>query len=126
MSIRENLKYTQEHEWVDQNGDELTIGISQFAAEQLGDIVFVELPEVGSQVTAGEPFGTVESVKSVSDLFAPVSGEVTAINETLQDAPENVNESPYDEGWMIRIKTEDTETQLLSPAEYAELIKDAS
>jgi glycine cleavage system H protein len=116
----DNLKYTKEHEWLRSTGETLEIGITAFAADQLGDVVFVELPEAGSTIVAGEPFGVVESVKSVSDLFAPVTGTVTEINETLLDAPELVNESSYGEGWMIRVKPDNAQEieGLLSAADY--------
>jgi glycine cleavage system H protein len=98
------LKYSKEHEWVMVEGNQARIGITDFAQDELGDIVFVELPEVGTEVKANETFGTVESVKTVSDLFAPVSGKVVAVNESLADAPEAVNSSPYGDGWMIVVE----------------------
>jgi glycine cleavage system H protein len=116
--LPEDLHYTTHDEWVRRDGDTLRIGVSDFAQEQLGDIVFVEFPEVGSAVTRDEPFGVIESVKAVSDLYAPVSGSVTAVNETLGDAPETVNEDPYGEGWLIEIAPSD-------PAEL-ELLLDAA
>lgn len=102
-----DLKYGREHEWVRLEGDVATIGISDFAQDQLGEVVYVDLPSVGEAVSTGEPFGEVESVKSVSELFSPVSGEIVEVNETLQDAPETVNEDCYTEGWMIKVKVED-------------------
>ena len=108
MEIRENLRYSQDHEWVQIDDDIATIGISDYAQEAMGDVVFVELPEVGNTVAAGEAFGVVESVKAVSDLYAPVSGEVVAINSDLEDAPDNVNTSPYDEAWIVKIKVSDS------------------
>ena len=118
----EDLKYTKEHEWLRSLGETVEIGITAFAADQLGDVVFVELPEVGSVIAAGEPFGVVESVKSVSDLFAPLTGTVTEINSGLEDAPELVNESCYGDGWIIRIKPDDPQAieGLLSAAAYKE------
>ena len=115
-----HLQYTKEHEWVQRHDVEWEIGITAFAAEQLGDVVFVELPAIGSLVTVGQPFGVVESVKSVSDLFAPVTGTVTAINTDLETAPEQVNEAPYGDGWMIRVKPDDAKAveNLLSAADY--------
>src|SRR3954452_20559778 len=101
------LRYTKDHEWVRVDGDEATVGITEYAADQLGDIVFVELPEAGRSVKQAAPFGVVESVKAVSDLYAPVGGEVTAANETLAGSPELVNSDPYGEGWMIRLRIED-------------------
>ena len=102
-----DLRYTKEHEWVRIAGDEATVGITEFAAHELGDVVFVELPAVGTQVEQHATFGVVESVKAVSDLFAPVSGEVLAINEALAETPELVNGDPYGEGWMIRLRMRD-------------------
>lgn len=102
----DDLLYSSTHEWV-RTGDPATIGITQFAQDQLGDVVFVELPEVGGTITAGEHFGSVESVKTVSDLYAPVSGTVVEVNSALTDTPELVNSSPYDEGWLIRVSITD-------------------
>lgn len=107
MEFPEELKYTDEHEWVLAEKDVATVGISDFAQDALGDVVFVELPEVGAQVEAGKPFGVVESVKAVSDVYAPVSGEVVEVNEELPDAPEMVNTSPFEDAWMIKIKMSD-------------------
>ena len=100
----EELGYTKEDEWVRHDADEVVIGVTDFAQNQLGDIVFVELPEVGSSTEAGAPFGTIESVKAVSDLFAPLSGEVTRINESLEEQPELVNEACYGDGWLLAIR----------------------
>ncbi|WP_250461138.1 glycine cleavage system protein GcvH [Microbulbifer litoralis] len=107
--IRSELKYLSSHEWarLEEDGT-VTIGISDHAQDALGDVVFVETPEVGATLAAGDEAGVVESVKAASDIYAPVSGEVIAVNEALEDAPETVNESPYDEGWMFRIKPSDT------------------
>jgi glycine cleavage system H protein len=107
MEFPEEFKYTEEHEWVSIEGDIVTVGISDFAQESLGDIVFVELPEVGYQAEAGKTFGVVESVKAVSDIFSPVTGEVVEINEELPDTPELVNSSPYEGAWMLKIKLND-------------------
>jgi glycine cleavage system H protein len=107
MEFPEEFKYTEEHEWVSIEGDIVTIGISDFAQEALGDIVFVELPEVGYQAEAGKTFGVVESVKAVSDIYSPVTGEVVEINEELPDTPELVNSSPYEGAWMLKIKLND-------------------
>ncbi|PLX91098.1 MAG: glycine cleavage system protein H [Desulfuromonas sp.] len=115
MEFPEELKYTEEHEWVSLDGDIVTIGVTDFAQDQLGDVVFVELPEVGEQVQGGKPFGVVESVKAVSDVYAPVSGEVIEINDALPDDPELINNSPYEEGWMLKIR-------LTTPAELEELM----
>jgi glycine cleavage system H protein len=102
------LKYDREHEWVRLEGDVATIGISDFAQDQLGEVVYVDLPSVGEAVSTGESFGEVESVKSVSELFSPISGEIVEVNEALEDAPETVNEDCYNAGWMIKVKVEDT------------------
>jgi glycine cleavage system H protein len=107
MEFPEELKYTEEHEWVMVEGDLAVIGISDFAQDALGDVVFVELPEVGTEVLAGKAFGVVESVKAVSDVYAPVSGTIEEINEELPDAPEILNTSPYGDGWMIKIRMSD-------------------
>ncbi len=106
-NIPENLLYTEEHEWIKIEGDIATIGITDFAQNALGDIVFVELPEVGTTYSKGDSFGAVESIKSVSDLFVPLSGEVIERNDALEDGPELCNQSPYDEAWMIKIKMSD-------------------
>jgi glycine cleavage system H protein len=118
--IPADLKYSKEHEWVRVEGNRAYVGITDFAQDELGDIVFVELPEVGAQVTANETFGTVESVKTVSDLFAPVSGKVVEVNAALADNPERVNESPYGDGWMIVIEMSNPEelNELLDAAGY--------
>jgi glycine cleavage system H protein len=105
--IPEELIYTKEDEWVRREGDHVVIGVTDFAQNQLGDIVFVELPEVGTATEAGVPFGTIESVKAVSDLFAPISGEVLSINEALEDKPELVNEACYGEGWLFSLRPSD-------------------
>ena len=103
----EKYRYTREHEWVDVAGDEATVGITHHAQEQLGDVVYVELPPVGAGIHAAQSFGTVESVKAVSDLYAPMSGKVTAVNESLADAPEVLNKDPHVEGWLIRARISD-------------------
>ncbi len=108
LSFPDDVRYAESHEWARLEGDKLKIGISDYAQDQLGDIVFVELPEVGDTFGKGEEFGTVESVKAVSELYMPVAGEVVAINDTLEDAPEKVNNSPYSDGWMLEIKADDT------------------
>lgn len=124
MSLPQDLKYTKDHEWIRLNGDVGTVGITQHAQDQLGDVVFVELPKVGATLTTGATFGTVESVKAVSDLFSPVAGEVVEINEALTKAPETVNSDPYGAAWMVKIKlaSADEAKSLLSPAEYQALI----
>jgi glycine cleavage system H protein len=104
MNTPKELRYSEEHEWVKVEGEKVRIGITDFAQSELGDIVFVELPEVGDEIKADEPFGSVESVKTVSELYAPISGKVVEINEDLDDSPEFVNESPYEKAWMIVIE----------------------
>ena len=125
LNLPEDVRYTDDHEWAKKNGDVVRMGISDYAQDQLGDIVFVELPEVGSSFDKGEEFGTVESVKAVSELYMPMGGEVTAINEALADAPETVNSDPYDGGWMIEIKASDpAELEAMkSKADYLEMLK---
>lgn len=125
MNIPEDLQYTKSHEWVRIEGDTATIGITDHAQDELGDIVFVELPEEGDAFDAGESFGTVESVKAVSDLYAPVGGEVVEVNSALEDAPENINEDPYGEGWIVKLRTTD-EADLLSPEEYEKVVEEES
>ena len=123
-SIPEDLHYTKDHEWLSHEDNVATIGITDHAQDSLGDITFVELPEVGAHFGAGEAFGVVESVKAASDLFMPVEGEILEINEDLLDAPEQVNESPYENGWMIkiRIKGSDAVKDLLTPAAYKDIV----
>ena len=115
-------KYTREHEWVLVEGEEIVVGITDHAAEELGDIVYLDLPEVGSEVTAGESMGSIETVKAVEELFSPVSGEVVAVNEDLTDSPETVNSSPYEDGWFVRIKSPGDVVELLEAAEYDDMI----
>ncbi len=119
-----DLRYTKEHEWVRLDGEEATVGITKFAADQLGDIVFVELPDVGRSVDQFATFGVVESVKAVSDLFAPVAGEVIAANELLSGQPEVVNSDPYGQGWMVRVRLTDPAQveALLDPDAYEQLV----
>jgi glycine cleavage system H protein len=125
LNLPEDVRYTDDHEWAKKNGDVVRMGISDYAQDQLGDIVFVELPEVGSSFDKGEEFGTVESVKAVSELYMPIGGEVTAINEALADEPELVNSDPYNGGWMIEIKASDpAELEAMkSKADYLEMLK---
>jgi glycine cleavage system H protein len=104
MAYPANFRYTKEHEWIDLQGDMGTIGITDYAQHELGDVVFVELPKVGAKLTAGKPLGTVESVKAVSEIYSPVTGEVTAINETLADSPEKINTDPHASAWLIKLK----------------------
>lgn len=124
MSFPQDLRYTNDHEWLRADGRRWRVGITQFAVDQLGDITVVELPREGEAITRGERFGTVESVKSVSDLYAPVSGKVVAVNAELKDAPELVNGEPYGKGWMIEIEPSDAAEAdaLLSPEQYAQAI----
>ena len=133
MSIPAELRYTAEHEWVSVEGNVASVGITDYAAQQLGDVVYVSLPQVGAAVTAGEPCGEVESVKSVSDLYSPVDGEVTEVNTELEDDPSLVNAEPYGLGWIFRVRVPQDgngdaalPTDLLSAAEYEELTKNAS
>ena len=125
MNIPEDLQYTKSHEWVRIEGDTATIGITDHAQDELGDVVFVELPEEGDTFDAGESFGTVESVKAVSDLYTPVGGEVVEVNSALEDAPENINEDPYGEGWIVKLRTTD-EADLLSSEEYEKVVAEES
>lgn len=106
LNFPDDVRYDESHEWVRSEGDKVKIGITDYAQDQLGDIVFVELPEVGDTFDKGEEFGTVESVKAVSELYLPVAGEVVAINSSLEESPEKVNNAPYGDGWMIEIKAE--------------------
>ena len=124
MNFPDNLQYTKEHEWINFNGDTATIGITEFASQELGDIVFIEIETVGQTLKEGDTFGTIEAVKTVSDLFMPVSGEVLELNSKLSDAPEIVNQDPYGEGWLVKIKIDKTsgKGELLSAAEYRELV----
>ena len=124
MNVPEKLQYTEDHEWVAVEDDVATIGITDYAQSELGDIVFIELPSVGDSITKGDSFGTIEAVKAVSDLFAPLSGEVLEVNEELADMPEKINESPYEEGWMIRVRIGDeSETEMLLTSDmYKDLI----
>ncbi len=127
MEFPKNLKYASSHEWALDNGDgTVTVGISEHAQEALGDVVFVELPEVGSELEAGEEFGVVESVKAASDVYSPVSGEVIGVNSDLEDSPETINESPYKEGWLIKIKmTDATELDdLLDAKAYSQVAEE--
>lgn len=117
MELREGLKYSKSHEWVKEEDGVVTIGITDFAQEELGDLVFVNLPEVGDDVTAGEPFADVESVKAVSDIYSPVTGVVCEINEELLDAPESINAAAYD-AWFIKVKDVTDREELLSAEEY--------
>jgi glycine cleavage system H protein len=132
MTIPAELRYTPEHEWVSLEGTSASVGITEYAAQQLGDVVYVSLPALGTTVTAGEPCGEVESVKSVSDLYSPVDGEVTEVNTELEDDPSLVNAEPYAAGWMFRVQVPRDGSgdaalppDLLSAAEYEELTRSA-
>ncbi|MGA9173660.1 MAG: glycine cleavage system protein GcvH [Thermoactinomyces sp.] len=127
MNLPKELRYSEEHEWVGRlEGNKVRIGITDFAQSELGDIVFVELPEAGTELKAGEPFGSVESVKTVSELYAPVSGKVLEVNASLEGSPENVNDSPYEDGWMIVVEMADpSELENLLDAEgYEKLVSE--
>lgn len=124
VEVRDGLRYTAEHEWLRVEGDEGIVGISAYAAGELGDVVFVELPQVGKQLKRAEAFGVIESVKTASDLYSPAAGEVIAVNDALASKPELVNEDPYGEGWMVRVRLEDPAAAdaLKDAAAYRELI----
>jgi glycine cleavage system H protein len=124
MSYPTNLQYTKEHEWVMLEGQTATVGITDFAQQQLGDVVYVDLPEVGATVEAGQNFGTIESVKAVSDLYAPVTGTVTEVNTALKDSPQDLNQRPHD-AWMIKVSLADggAMVDLMDAAAYAEVAK---
>src|SRR5579864_3063468 len=128
METPSDLKYSKEHEWARVDGDVVTVGITDFAQHQLGDVVYVELPKIGSQVRLMTPFGVVESVKTASDLFSPVNGEVIEVNGALADQPELVNASPYADAWMIRVRMSNPAAlyHLLSPADYQALTAEES
>jgi glycine cleavage system H protein len=125
LSIPDDLQYTKSHEWVRMEEDTATIGITDHAQDELGDVVFVELPEVGATIGAGDSFGTVESVKAVSDLYTPLGGEVVEVNSSLEDAPEKINDDPYGEGWIVKLRTSE-EADLLSPEEYEKVVEEES
>lgn len=126
MDFPDELKYTEEHEWVLVEDEIATVGITDFAQDQLGDVVFVELPEVGDQLDIGKPLGVVESVKAVSDVYAPISGEVVEVNDDLPDEPEMLNTSPYEDGWMIKVKLSnpDEVDDLMDAASYQDFIEE--
>jgi len=128
VEIPEVLKYTKEHEWARVEDDIVIIGITDYAQDALGEIVYIELPSEGDEITKGETFGAVESTKSVSDLYAPISGEVVEVNEALLDSPEAINEDPYGEGWMVKVKPYDPSEleDLMDSDEYTEFIEKQS
>jgi glycine cleavage system H protein len=123
LSVPGELQYTKTHEWVRLEDDLATVGITDHAQDELGDVVFVELPETGASFDAGHTFGTIESVKAVSDLYAPVGGDVVEVNESLNDSPEKVNEDPYGDGWIIKLRSSG-EGNLLSAEEYEQLLEE--
>ena len=125
LNFPEDMRYTEDHEWAQPKGDTVVVGISDYAQDQLGDIVFVELPQAGDTFAKGDEFGTVESVKAVSELYMPVGGEITAVNTALEDAPELVNNEPYSGGWMIEVKVPDAGEldALLTRDAYLDLLK---
>lgn len=124
MEFPANLKYTKDHEWIRVEGDMGVVGITDYAQGELGDVVFVEVPSIGTKLQQGKQFGTIEAVKTVSDIFAPVSGEITEINPALKDSPELVNKEPYSGGWMVKIKIENKSdlAGLLDAAKYQEMV----
>jgi glycine cleavage system H protein len=125
MLIPDELYYTESHEWIRVDGDEAFMGITDFAQHELGDIVYVELPDVGKKVSSGEPCGSIEAVKAVEDINSPVSGKVEARNSDLEDTPDLINKSPYDEGWLIKIKLSNMDEleNLLSAVEYKKIVE---
>ncbi len=125
MSVPGDLQYTKSHEWVRVEDGVATVGITDHAQDELGDVVFVELPETGATLAPGDSFGAVESVKAVSDLYAPVGGEVVEVNGALEDSPEKINEDPYGEGWILKLQISD-EGDLLSAADYEKLLEEES
>ena len=124
MNVPEELQYTRSHEWVRTEDDTATIGITDHAQDELGDVVFVELPEVGATFDAGDSFGTIESVKAVSDLYTPVGGEVVEVNEALNDSPEKVNDDPYGDGWIIKLRVSDEGSGFLSASDYEQFVEE--
>jgi glycine cleavage system H protein len=127
VTFPEDVRYTREHEWAREQGGVVTVGITGYATDQLGDVVFVELPDVGRKLDAGKSFGVVEAVKTVSDLYAPIAGEVVEVNGALSDNPAAVNADPYGQGWMVKIRAADPKSfaGLLSSADYAKLVEEA-
>jgi glycine cleavage system H protein len=125
LTLPENVRYAEDHEWARKEGDLIRVGIDDYAQDQLGDVVFVELPQVGDKFAKGEAFGSVESVKAVSELFIPLSGEISAVNTALEESPELVNTSPYEEGWMIDVKPDDAGglDALMTNDKYLEMLK---
>ena len=126
MTYPNDLKYTKEHEWIKIEGNTGTIGVTKYAIEQLGDVVYLDLPKVGVQFKAHDTFGTIESTKTVSDLYIPVSGKVVEVNTAITDTPENLAEDAYTKGWLIKVEMSETPNNLLSPSEYEDYIKNHS
>lgn len=126
MNVPKNLRYTKDHEWAKTDGSLITVGITEFAQDSLGDVVFVELPKVGTTIEKGKQFGVVESVKAVSDLFAPISGTVTEINATIIEQPELINKDPYEKAWMIKVQPKDMGEleKLMNSSDYAAMLKE--
>lgn len=122
--IPEELKYTKSHEWIKIEGSQATMGITQFAQEQLGDITFIDLPEIGQQVTVGDEIGSVESVKAASEIYAPMNGEIVEVNENLEDEPEKINEDPYGAGWIAKIKFTELPTDLMDAKAYSKVVSE--
>lgn len=125
MELPDDFRYAEDHEWARSDGDDVRIGVSDYAQDQLGDIVFVELPQVGDTFSKGKEFGTVESVKAVAELYMPIGGEIIAVNKALEDSPELLNKSPYQEGWIIQVKPSDPSEldALMTKAAYVEMLK---
>jgi glycine cleavage system H protein len=125
LNLPEDVRYAEDHEWTRQDGDKVRVGISDYAQDQLGDVVFVELPQAGDKFSKGDAFGSVESVKAVSELFMPIGGEISAINNKLEDEPELVNSQPYGDGWMIEVKVDNASEldQLMDKNAYLEMLK---
>ena len=124
MNTPDHLHYTEDHEWADYKNDEVTIGITDYAQSQLGDVIFVELPEVGDEISAGDSFGEIEAVKTVSELYSPISGKIVAVNEALENSPEIVNSDPYGNGWLVKILTSnpDEKDELMNFLSYEEFV----
>ena len=125
LELPDDLRYAEDHEWARSDGDDVRVGVSDYAQDQLGDIVFVELPQVGDTFSKGKEFGTVESVKAVAELYMPIGGEIIAVNKALEDSPELLNKSPYQEGWIIQVKPSDPSEldALMTKAAYVEMLK---
>ena len=126
VEIKSDLKYTKSHEWIKVDGDSVTMGVSDFAQSELGDITYLELPEPGESVTRNEPLGVIESVKAASDIYSPVTGEIVEANENVVDAPESVNSSPYDDAWLVKIKLSDPSQldELMDSAAYEKFVEE--